>query len=311
MRWPPSFARRASVLALIALTAAAVGGCASGAKTGGTDPVAAVGAENQYADVISQIGGPYVKVKAVMSNPNTDPHAFESSPQVAQEVNDAKLVVENGLGYDTFMDKILQASPDSSRKLVDVQHLFGLPDSTANPHLWYKPAIMPAVAVAVSQDLSSLDPAHAAYFRANATKFDQSLAAWTTALAHTKATFPAAPVATTEPVADYLLESAGLDNLTPFSFQVAVMNGTDPSPQDVSQERGLLSGHKVKVFVYNQQTTDTLTESLLTLARHSDIPVVGVYETMPTPGYDYQSWMLAEVQALDNTLAHGTSAPKL
>jgi zinc/manganese transport system substrate-binding protein len=285
--------------------------CSSSASPSSTGKIVAVGAENQYANVISQIGGKYVSTTAILSNPNTDPHTFESSPQVASVVSDAALVVQNGVGYDTFMDKIEGASPDAKRKVIDVQTLLGLPDSTPNPHLWYKPTTMPAVAREIGKDLSTLAPAHAGYFATNVARFTASLQPWYQAIAAVKAQFPGAPVATTEPVGDYMLEAAGTQNLTPFTFQADIMNGVDPSPQDVSIQTGLFTNHKVKVFVYNQQVTDSLTDSLLELAHQNHIPVVGVYETMPTPGYDYQSWMVAEVHALDNALAHGTSSPKL
>ena len=175
-----------------------------------------------------------------------------------------------------------------------MQHLLGLPDSTPNPHLWYKPSTMPAVAKAVAADLAPLQPAHAAYFPARVAAFDRSLQPWYQALAQFKARYPGTPVATTEPVGDYLLQAAGTRNLTPFAFQADVMNGVDPAPQYVSLQDGLFSGHKVKVFLYNQQVTDSLTASFLAAAHRDGIPVVGVYETMPEPGYDYQSWMLAE-----------------
>jgi zinc/manganese transport system substrate-binding protein len=118
-------------------------------------------------------------------------------------------------------------------------------------------------------------------------------------------------VATTEPVADYMLQAAGADNLTPWTFQADIMNGTDPSPQGVAAERALFTEHKVKVFLYNQQVTDSLTSSFISLAHASGIPVVGVYETMPVPGYDYQSWMLAEVNALTKAVAGKTSTEHL
>ena len=271
----------------------------------------AVGAENEYADVISQVGGRYVKAAAIMSNPATDPHTFEASAQVAREVSAARLVVQNGLGYDTFMKTIENAAPDPQRKVIVVQNLLGLPDSTANPHLWYQPGTMTAVANAVAADLSALQPAHASYFKANAAAFASSLTAWTSAMAAFKAEYPGTPVATTEPVADYMLQAAGADNLTPIAFQLDIMNGTDPSAQDAAAERSLLTGHKVKVLVYNQQVTDSLTQLFIQLARQNGIPVVGVYETMPTPGYDYQSWMLAEVQALTKAVANGISTEHL
>src|SRR5262249_33797641 len=125
-----------------------------------------------------------------------------------------------------------------------------------------------------------------------------------------KMAHPGIPVATTEPVAGYMLQAAGADNMTPWAFQTDVMNGNDPSPQDVSIERSLFTQHKVKVFLYNQQVTDSLTDSLIGLAQASRIPVVGIYETMPT-GYDYQSWMQAEVTALDKAVTSGLSTQHL
>ena len=164
---------------------------------------------------------------------------------------------------------------------------------------------------AIAADLAAIQPAHASYFKANAAHFTGSLAAWDEAMAAFKAKYPLAPVATTEPVADYMLQAVGADNLTPFAFQADIMNGTDPSAQDVAVERSLFTQHKVKAFLYNQQVTDSLTESFITLAHASGIPVVGVYETMPVPGYDYQSWMLTEVQDLQRAVASKISTEHL
>jgi zinc/manganese transport system substrate-binding protein len=299
--------------AIVAAGAIALAGCGS-ATTALDGRILAVGAENEYANVIEQIGGKYVKVSAIESDPNTDPHTFEASPSVAQTVSAASLLIENGVGYDTYMEKIESAGgvgSDSSRKVINVQKLLGLPDSTPNPHLWYKPTTMPAVAKALVSDLSALQPAHAAYFQANATKFEESLKPWYAAIAKFKAAYPGTPVATTEPVGDYMLEAAGTKNMTPFTLQAAIMNGTDPAPQNVTLQNGLFSAHKVKVFVYNQQVTDSLTDSFRELALKEGIPVVGVYETMPVPGYDYQSWMLAEVQALEKAVKEKVSTQKL
>jgi len=300
----------AALLAAAGLLATA---CSAGNDAGssGDGVITAVGAENQYANVIGQVGGRYVNVRAIESNPNTDPHTFEASPSVAQEVSKAQLVVQNGIGYDTYMNRIEAAAPSSARKVIVAANLLGLPDSTPNPHLWYRPNTMPAVAKAVAKDLSALDPAHAKYFAANAGKFDASLQPWYQAIARFKAAYPNTPVAVTEPVGDYMLQAAGTRILTPYTLQAEIMNGVDPSPQDVSLQNSFFTGHKVKVFVYNQQVTDSLTESFLNLAHKEGIPVVGVYETMPTPGYDYQSWMLAEVKALQKAVTDKTSTVKL
>ncbi len=280
------------------------------AQLAAASTIHAVGVENQYANVISQIGGKYVQVSAIESNPNTDPHTFEASPAVAREIAAAQLVVRNGLGYDSWAKKILAADANPQRQVIVVQNLLHLPDSTRNPHLWYKPETMPAVVKAVAASLSALDPAHKAYFDANVQKFDTSLKPWYAAIASFKAHYPHTPVAVTEPVADYMLQAAGCDLKTPWNLQADIMNGTDPAPQDVSIQNQLFKTHQVKVFLYNQQVTDSLTASFLHNAKAAHIPVVGVYETMPT-GYTYQSWMLAEMKALRAALEHGQSTTVL
>jgi zinc/manganese transport system substrate-binding protein len=289
----------------------ALSGCGAATEPARPGIISVVAAENEYGNVAAQIGGTHVSVSSVESNPNTDPHTYEVSPSVAQEIGAAQLVIQNGVGYDAFMTRILSASSDPSRNVINVQHLLGLPDSTPNPHLWYDPATMPKVANALAADYAALQPANAAYFQANAATFIASLNPWLQALADFKAKYAGTPVATTEPVADYMLTAAGTDNLTPFRFQADVMNGVDPSPQQVSVETGLFTGHKVKAFVYNQQVTDTLTQSFITAAHAAGVPVVGVYETMPTPGFTYQSWMLAEVEALQKAVADGISTQTL
>ena len=272
--------------------------------------IVAVGAENEYANVISQIGGRYVAVSAIESNPNTDPHTFEASPSIAEAVGSADMVVQNGLGYDSFMGRIEAATSNSRRRVIDVQQLLGLPDSTPNPHLWYSPATMPAVAAAVGHDLTRLAPAHRAYFKARVRHFDASLNPWLNALKAFAKRYPSAPVATTEPVGNYMLRAAGARNRTPWSLQADIMNGVDPAPQDVTAEDQLLGGRRVRALLYNQQVTDTLTQTFLSTARHAGVPVVGLYETMPT-GYSYQSWMLAELRALRRAVAGRVSTATL
>ena len=272
--------------------------------------ISVVAAENEYANVAAQVGGRYVKVTAVESNPTTDPHSYEASPSVARLIAGALVVLQNGLGYDTYMNNIEAASPSAARRVIDVQKLLRLPNSTANPHLWYKPTTMPVVAQALAADLAQLQPAHAAYFRASAARFANSLGPWTAALKAFAARYPHTPVATTEPVGDYMLDAAGAVNLTPFTFQADIMNGVDPAPQAVTLEHSLFSSHKVKAFLYNQQVTSSLTQSFLSDAAKYHVPVVGLYETMPA-GFDYESWMLAEVTALQKAVASRVSTPKL
>ncbi len=305
------FKRRALALSVALVAAAGLLASTSAASaSAGPGKVLAVGAENEYANVIAQIGGPFVSVTAIMSNPNTDPHEFEASASVAEEVSNAQLIVQNGVGYDTFMNKIESATNRTGRQVIVAQELLGVASDSFNPHLWYDPRTMPAVASAVASALSGLEPAHAAYFKGNVTTFDHSLQPWFAAIASFKKAHPGVPVAVTEPVADYMLQAAGADIKTPGPLQAAIMNGTDPSPQAISLEEQLLTKHEVKVFLYNQQVTDSLTATFLSDATKAHVPVVGVYETMPTPGYDYQSWMMAETNALKLALT-GMSTVKL
>jgi zinc/manganese transport system substrate-binding protein len=304
----------AAALGAVVLAAgysAASTSAASAAVVSGGGTVAVVAGENEYGNVATQIGGKYVKVYSVDSNPNTDPHTYEATPSVGEKIAQANLLIENGVGYDTFMSTLASASPNSARKVINVQHLLGLPNNTRNPHLWYSPKTMPAVAVALASDLSALDPAHAATFKANEAKFVASLTPWFNAIAAFKAKYAGTAAATTEPVADYLLTAMGIKNLTPFQFQADIMNGTDPTPQDVSLEKGFFTKHQVKVFCYNQQVTDPLTDSIRQTALRAGVPVVGVYETMPVPGYNYQSWMMAELDAIQKAITSGASTQRL
>ena len=283
----------------------------AGASPGLGATINAIGVENEYADVIRQVGGSHVSVSAIETDPNTDPHTFEVSPKVAAMLAGANLVVENGVGYDAWADKIMRAAAAPNRQVINVQHLLGLPDGTPNPHLWYDPQTMPRVADAVARDLSVLDGADAVAFRAGAQRFVASLAPWRDAIAAFKVHHAGIAVAVTEPVANYMLQAAGCQIATPFALQAAIMNGTDPSPQDVTRQNDLFSRHQVAVLVYNQQVTDSLTQSFLDRARANHIPVVGVYETMPSGGYDYQSWMIGEVAALRRAVETGASTETL
>lgn len=273
--------------------------------------IVAVGAENEYANVLSQIGGKYVSVSSVLRNPNTDPHTFEASPSVAEKISRAQLIVQNGVGYDGFMNKIEAASPSSTRKVIVAQRVLDLPGDTPNPHLWYSPRTMPAVAGVIAKDLEKIDPGHAAYFEQHLKAFDASLQPWFNAIAAFRAKYGGTRVAVTEPVADDLLKAMGAKILTPFVFQADIMNGVDPAPEDIALEEGFFSKHEAKVFCYNEQVVDSLTSTIKQSALSARVPVVGLYETMPTPGYDYQTWMLAEVKAIESAVTRHRSTEKL
>ena len=294
-----------AVAAMMLLT-----GCGSGQAATQTPPankvINAVGAENEYANVIQQIGGQYVSVVGIMSDPNVDPHSYEASTQDSALVAGASLIVENGLGYDDFMDKLEAASPSPSRTVIIVAQVLGDPATTSNPHLWFDPKTMPKVAAAIAQALETQLPAQAPYFAGQLATFDNSLNNWNKDLTNLQQGYTGAGVAVTEPVADYMLQAAGMNIKTPWGFQAAVMNGTDPSPQDVQTQDNLLRQRQVKALIYNQQAVDDVTTALMKLAKDNQIPIVGVYETMP-PGLTYQTWMEQEANNLIKALKDGVS----
>ncbi|MFI5225289.1 MAG: metal ABC transporter solute-binding protein, Zn/Mn family [Candidatus Limnocylindrales bacterium] len=265
-------------------------------------PIAVVGTENFYADLLSQIGGPRVHATSFINDPNADPHEFESSPADAALVADAKLVIVNGLGYDDFMQKLLGASSQPDRSVIDVQQLLGLPDDV-NVHIWYDPATMPKVAAAAADALSKIDPQNAPYFAAQEQGYVAALKPITDKIAELKAKYAGTPIAFTENVAGYLTDQIGLVVRTPVGFMKAVEEGTDPAPADVAGERDLFTGKVVKVLVYNSQVTSPTTKSIHDLATQEGVPIVGVAETIPPSFQTFQDWQLAQLADLEQALA--------
>jgi zinc/manganese transport system substrate-binding protein len=267
-------------------------------------PMKVIGAENFYADLLSQVGGSRVEASSLLNDPNADPHAFESSPADAARVADAQLVVENGLGYDSFMDKLLAASPNPGRVVINVQQLLGLPDG-GNAHVWYDPATMPRVASAAAVALAALDPANAAYFSARAGLYADSLKPLMAKIAAMRTRFNGTPIAFTEPVAGYLADAIGLKVLTPEGFQKAIEDGIDPAPVDVAAQTDLLTGRLVRVLMINSQVTTPITDQMANLATANGIPVVGVAELIPATYGDFQDWQLGQLVPLELALAGG------
>ena len=267
-------------------------------------PITVLGTEDFYGDLLGEIGGSRVKATSLLNDPNADPHAFEASPSAAAAVADARLVIVNGLGYDDFVQHLMAASPSSNRVVINVQQLLGLA-TDANAHIWYEPDTMPRLAAAAQAALARLEPANAAYFAAGERAYVASLAPLTARIAELKAKYAGTPVAFTEPVAGYLATAIGLQVLTPEGFQRAVENGTDPPAADIATERDLLTGHQVRVLLFNSQVITPLTTQIRDLAVTSGVPVVGVAETLPSQYHTYVEWQLAQMDALAQALAKG------
>jgi zinc/manganese transport system substrate-binding protein len=262
--------------------------------------IAVLAAENFYGDLARQIGGDRVSVVSLLSNPDQDPHLFESSPSAVRQIAAAQIVVYNGADYDPWMANALAASPKTSRAVIVAADLIHK-KAGDNPHLWYDPATMPAVAGALAAALSSADPAHKDDYAARLKTFLASLTPLQQKIAAIRAKFAGTPVTATEPVFGYMAAALGL-KMHDEDFQSAVMNDTEPSPRQFAAFESELKHHAVRVLFYNKQASDNLVQHLLDLARAARIPVVGVTETEP-PGQSYQAWMTSELDATATALA--------
>ncbi|HTO64847.1 MAG TPA: zinc ABC transporter substrate-binding protein [Bradyrhizobium sp.] len=257
-------------------------------------------AENFYGDVAEQIGGTDVRVVSILKNPDQDPHEFEASPSTARAVSAAKLVIYNGADYDPWIDKMLAASPSSDRTAIvaaDLAHK----KSGDNPHLWYNPNTVIAVAQAVAADLGKTDPGHKAEYDARLQAFITSMKPLQQKITELHAKYGGTMVTATEPVFGYMAEALDL-KMRNQRFQLAVMNDTEPSASDIAEFENDLKNRQVKVLFYNSQVSDDLTKRLLDLANASHVPVVGVTETEP-PGTNYQTWMMSQLDALEKALS--------
>ncbi len=265
-----------------------------------TKPITVVAAENFYGDIARQIGGAQVAVTSILANPDQDPHEFEASPSTARAFANAMVVIVNGAGYDGWAEKLLSASPAESRAVVVVAALV---HKTAgdNPHVWYDPAAMPALAEALCGLFAKLDPVHQADYAQRLTTFRRSIKPLDDRIAEMRTKYSGKPVTATEPVFGYMAASLGLDMRNP-GFQLAVMNDTEPSAGAVAAFENDLRARAVKVLLYNSQTSQALTQRMQKIATQAGVPVVGVTETEPR-GKDYQEWMLSQLNALDRALA--------
>lgn len=285
------------ILPVIAI-ALALAGVSAAARAG--EPLRIVAAENFYGDLAHQIGGAHVAVTSILSNPDDDPHLFETSASTARALSGAEIVIYNGAGYDPWMDKLLSASPAPDRVAIVAADLIGA-KSGDNPHVWYAPETLPAIASKLAAELEKRDPAHAADYRANLARFDAAFDEILKKVAAVKAEFAGTPVTATEPVFGYMAQAMGFDMLNE-EFQLATMNDTEPGPRQVADFEGSLKSGRVRILFYNSQVADDTTARLLALAKASHVTVIGVTETEPG-GKTIETWFGEQVAEVQQALA--------
>ncbi|MFF5839964.1 metal ABC transporter solute-binding protein, Zn/Mn family [Streptomyces massasporeus] len=267
--------------------------------------VAVVASTNVYGDIARRIGGDRVDVTSVISDPDQDPHSYEANPQNQLALSKAKVVIENGGGYDDFVDHMLKGGHNDSAEVINAVDVSGrtAPESgELNEHVWYDFPTVAEVADRISAALAEADPGDAAAFEKNTAAFKAKLTPLEAREAQIKKARGGDGVAITEPVPLYMLEACGLVNRTPAEFSEAIEEGDDVSPRVLQESLALFSGKKVKALVYNEQTSGPQTEKAEAAAKAAGIPVVPVTETLPK-GEDYLGWMTANLDALASALA--------
>ena len=263
-------------------------------------PIKIVAAENFYGDIAKQIGGSDVAVTSIVSNSGQDPHLFELSPSVARDVSATRIVIYNGIDYDPWMEKLLGAARSADRKTIIVADLIGKKIGD-NPHIWYDPVTMSALGKRLSDTLIAEDPANKAGYEERLARFEESLKPIQGKIGELRQRFAGTPVTATEPIFGYMFDTLGMQ-VTNQTFQLAVMNGTEPSASDIASFEDSLKMHRVKLLIYNSQATDPIADRMREIAKAAGIPLVAATETTPV-GENYQSWMMNELDAVERALA--------
>ncbi len=305
MRLP---ARTALVIGGVALGALALAGCSTSStpSASSSGKLALVASTNVWGDIAKQIAGNQVTIDSIISDPDQDPHSYQADAQVQLALSKADIVVENGGGYDDFVDTMLKGSKNTKAKVLNAVKISGVTDDPIlgdlNEHIWYNFEAVQKVAAQITSTLSTLDASHASEFQANEKTFDAALATLESTEAAIKATAKGEGAAITEPVPLYMLEASGLVDKTPPDFSAAIEEGTDVSPAVLQQTLDLFSNHEVKVLAYNEQTSGPETDQVLKAAKDAGIPVVPVRETLPK-GKDYLQWMTGDVAAVQKAVS--------
>jgi len=276
---------------------------ACGAPVGGSSSstLQVIAGENFWGSVAAQLGGSHVSVTSIVTNPNTDPHEYESSATDARAFATADYVILNGAGYDDWGQKLISANPSSSRKVFTVADLLQK-KAGDNPHFWYNPDWVEKVADRITADYQALDSADSAYFAQQREAFRSALKPYHDAVAQIRSSFAGVIVGSTESIFVYAAQALGLNLISPPEFMQAISEGNDPPAQTVAEFQNQISHHQIKVLIYNTQTSTPITENLKQLAAKNGIPVVGISETVQPATDSFQDWQTKQLNALQAAL---------
>jgi len=286
--------------AVIVLAAALV--ACGGQVAVSSGAISVVAAENFWGSIAAQLGGTHVSVQSVVSDPNADPHEYESSAADARAFADANLVILNGAGYDDWGQKLIDANPVGGRVVLDVARLLGK-KAGDNPHFWYDPGSVVLTADRITADYKSIDSKDAAYFDQMRSELTAALQPYLAEVGSIKQKYSGAPIGSTESVFVYMAAALGLRLTTPAAFMNAISQGIDPPASAVVQVQEQVTGNQIRVLVYNSQTATAVTTNLRALAASHHIPAVAVTETLQPPGDTFQGWQLKQLRGLEAALS--------
>jgi zinc/manganese transport system substrate-binding protein len=297
--------RRAVALTIAAGLSLLLAACGSIA-TAGTGKIAVVAAENFWGSIAAQVGGTRTDVHSIVVDPSEDPHSYEPSAQDARTLATSQLAIVNDVGYDPWAPKLLAANPDPGRIVLTVGSLFGLHQGD-NPHRWYDPAEVSAVARAIAADLKKLDPGDASYFDGRLRRFEtQELAQYRSLIGQISSRYAGVPVGASESIFALLAPALHLRLTTPPSFMKAISEGADVSAQDALTTQQQITQHRIKVWIYNSQNTTPAVQQLNALARDAGIPAVTITETLDPAKDSFEQWQVAQLQRIQQALHQAT-----
>ena len=292
---------RAAILGVFLIVSAALAACGTSESGPQGSTLQVIAGENFWGSIAAQLGGNKVNVTSVVTNPNADPHDYETSTSDARAFATADYVIVNGAGYDDWAKKLLSANPNSHRKVLTVADLIHK-KAGDNPHFWYNPTWVEQVADTITADYKSIDSGDAGYFEQQRAAFRTALQPYHDRIAKIKSQFSGVPVGSTESIFVYLANALGLNLISPPEFMQAVAEGNDPPASSVAEFHDQVANKQIKLLVYNVQTASNVTDTLKKLAAGVGIPVVGVSETLQPVDATFQEWQDAQLVTLQNAL---------
>lgn len=297
----PSFLFACILLLPLILSACGGTGNAVSTSNAGGNVLQVVVGENFWGSIATQLGGSHVTVTSIVTDPNADPHQYESNTADARAFAQANYVILNGAGYDTWGQKLLDANPETGRKVFTTANLLGKHEGD-NPHFWYNPAYVEQISAQITKDYQALDPADTSYFVQQHTIFEATLSTYHTRINEIKTKFAGQKIGATESIFVYMASALGLDLISPTDFMQAVAEGNDPSASSVVAFEQQLRAKQITMLVYNVQTATDVTNAIKQLAVQQNIPIVGISETIQPADTSFQDWQTAQLLALQNAL---------